>query len=207
MNDLVEQLEQRLSEPLPGRDAQSRFEPELSFGRHFSDPPPDARWGAVLALLYRHQERWHVPLTVRPQTMVDHAGQVSFPGGLIEEGEDSQEAALRELEEELGVPPREIRLLGKLSPLYLFVSNFWVQPWVAVVDHRPEWQPDRHEVAELLEVPLEHLLDPANRGTHQRDHRGLQFSVPHINFENHYVWGATSMMLNELTSLVEGIAC
>ncbi|MBX7167154.1 MAG: CoA pyrophosphatase [Pirellulales bacterium] len=200
--DLTEYLVRRLAEPLPGRAAQSLFEPELSFGRHYSPPPPDARSAAVLALLYWHQGQWHLPLMLRPGTMIDHANQVSFPGGMIEEGEDSYEAAVRELREELGVREQGIVRLGALTPLHLFVSNFQVLPYVAMFERRPDFTPNADEVAEVLEVPLAHLLDPANSGAHRRKHRGLEFRAPHYQWQSHQIWGATSMMLAELMALI-----
>jgi 8-oxo-dGTP pyrophosphatase MutT (NUDIX family) len=203
--DLPELLAGRLKEPLPGRTAQSRFEPELSFGRHYAPPPPDARPAAVMLLLYPEQDAWHLPCTLRPETLSAHGGQVSLPGGLIEPGELSDEAALRELEEELGVDRAAVQMLGKLSPLYLFVSNFSVQPWVAVVEQRPEFRPSPDEVEEVLEVPIEYLVDQSHWGTHVHRHRDLSFSAPHFIWKGHRIWGATSMILSELVALVEEV--
>lgn len=205
LDDLPELLAERLRHPLPGRAAQSRFEPELSFGRHYAPAPPSARAAAVLALLYPVEGIWYLPLTVRPATMIDHAGQVSFPGGMIDAGEKSQEAALRELEEELGVSADRVELIGQLSPLYLFVSNFSVIPWVGISREPLIFNPSTDEVAELLEVPLSYLLDDANAGRHLRDFHGMDFSAPHIRWQTHYIWGATSMILGELIALVREI--
>jgi 8-oxo-dGTP pyrophosphatase MutT (NUDIX family) len=204
---LPQRLAARLAQPLPGRWAQARFEPELSFGRHYAPPPPDARAAAVLAVLVPHEGRWQIPLMVRPQTLTDHAGQISLPGGTIDPGETSQEAALREFEEELGVDRREVELLGCLSPLYLFVSNFQVVPCVGVMRRRPRLAPNPHEVAELLEVPVDHLLDAANCGQHSRQFNGLHFSAPHIAFGQHRIWGATGMILGELIELLRDVTC
>ena len=202
---LNEVLTRRLAEPLPGRLGQRLFEPELSYGRHYSTPPDDARGAAVLVLLYPHEGQWHVPFTARPDTMTDHAGQVSFPGGMIEPGETSQQAALRELHEELGIASEGIELLGQLSPLYLYVTNFAITPWVAALTERPEMHPNPHEVAEVLEVPIEYLLDPANKGRAPWSHQGIQFHAPFIGFQGHKIWGATSMMLGEFLTIVREI--
>lgn len=159
-----------------------------------------------MALLYPHDGVWHMPLTVRPTTMTDHAGQVSLPGGLIEPGESTSEAALRELAEELGIADSRIELLGELSPLYLFVSNFQVTPWVGVLPQRPTIVANEHEVAEVLEVPVPYMIDPANIGRHARDHRGIEFSAPHIRFGGHHIWGATGMILGEFIALAEELS-
>src|SRR5262249_26790151 len=144
--------------------------------------PDDAMPAAVLLLLYRHEGQWWLPLTVRTATVATHAGQISLPGGHLDEGESPAEAGLRELEEELGVGRRGIELLGELSPLYLFVSNFLVSSWLAALDARPKFVPNAGEVAELLELPLAHLLDPASRGLHSRCQRGVALSAPHFQW-------------------------
>ena len=117
----------------------------------------------MLVLLYPRGDEWHLPLIVRPDDMPAHAGQVSLPGGMIEPGETSQQAALREFTEELGVPADGVELLGQLTEIYLFASNFQVIPWVGTLPTAPRWNPSPREVHRLLEVPLSHLLDPANR--------------------------------------------
>lgn len=204
--ELPELLAVRLMQPpLPGRVAQRRFEPALCYGRHFGPPTMRSRTASVLVLLYPHEGDWRLPLTVRPATLAAHAGQISLPGGSVEPGETGPQAALRELEEELGVSGAEIELLGGLSPLYVFVSEFQVMPWVAVARQRPAWAPSPYEVAELLELPLAHLLDPANQGRHARRQRGVELSAPHYLFGRHRIWGATSMILAELVAIVEEI--
>jgi 8-oxo-dGTP pyrophosphatase MutT (NUDIX family) len=202
-DQLPERLAQEFAKPLPGRAAQCHFEPELSYGRHFGPPPADARPATVLVLFYPIAGHWHLPLTVRPATMVVHAGQISLPGGRVEADETSQQAVLRELEEELGVRGADVELLGRMSPLYLFASNFQVMPWVAWCARRPQLTPATGEVAEVLELPLEHLLLPASRGAHTRRHRGVTLSAPHFQWGRHRIWGATAMILGELVALVE----
>ncbi len=200
---LPQWLRARLAQPLPGPVAQCQFEPELSFGRHYGPPPSHARRAAVLVLLYPSELGWCLPLTVRPDTMADHAGQVSFPGGSMELDEPSEDAALRELHEELGVSRDGIELLGQLSSLYVFASNFHVVPWLAACRMAPCWSIASGEVAEVLEPTLSDLLDRANWGSHRRRVRGLEFAAPHLVQGNHHIWGATSMILAELLALVE----
>lgn len=204
---LPDALAQQLADGrLPGRAAQRQMEPGLCYGRHFGPPTHRARQAAVVALVYPDTDGWRLPLTVRPATLRGHAGQISLPGGVIEPAENSNAAALRELEEELGVPRGEVRLLGRLSTLYVFVSEFQISPWVASIAARPQFQPSAEEVGELLEVPLAHLLDPANRGVHRRRQRGIEITAPHFLWGRHRIWGATAMILSELAAVVGATA-
>ena len=200
--DLPELLAARLSERLPGRSAQRRFSPALSYGRQFAPPSADSRPAAVLCVLYRHGERWMVPMTRRRDDLPDHPGQVCFPGGAVDRGESNRHAALRETHEELGIDPAEVRLVGRLTPIHIFVSNFSVAPFVACARPRPAMNPHPAEVAELLEVPLAHLVDPANRSRHTIRRGRLTFTAPCIQFQTHEIWGATAMILGELASVV-----
>lgn len=203
MNDpLPSRLEARLQEPLPEWTAQARYQPELSFGRHRGPAECGARLAAVLVALYPRNGAWHLPLILRPAHMLDHAGQVSLPGGVIESGETGREAALREYVEELGAPADEVRILGRLSDLYLFASNFCIEPWVGVVPQTPHWTPSRDEVDRVLELPLSHLLDPANTGMFERRQGSIVFQAPCIHLDSLSIWGATSMVLAELAAVL-----
>lgn len=199
--NLPADLIKRLQEPLPGARAFNTLAPELSYGRHAGPAPHDARRAAVMLLLYPYQDQWYVPLTLRPDNLANHAGQISLPGGMIEYGESTQAAAKRELIEELG-PPGQIKFLGRLSEFYVWVSNFLVTPWVAYVKRRPNWVPNPAEVQEVIELPVEHLLDLNCRGEiHIRRHT-YQLTAPCYNLQEHQIWGATGMILSELASLV-----
>jgi 8-oxo-dGTP pyrophosphatase MutT (NUDIX family) len=194
-------LRRKLLEPLPGRAAQAEMEPDLAFGRHFDAPAHDARRAAVTILVYPHDGVWHLPLTLRPDYMPVHAGQVCLPGGLVDGGESTMTAALRELDEELGVPAAAVEMLGPLSPIHVFGTRFYVEPWLVAARARPPFRPSEFEVAELLEVPVEFLADPACRGRHLRETRGVAQNVPHFEFQGHRIWGATAMMLAEFVAI------
>jgi 8-oxo-dGTP pyrophosphatase MutT (NUDIX family) len=183
----------------------TRFEPKTRLGRRHNDPAPGAKQAAVLILLYPHRGQWHLPLTLRPDTLPDHASQVCLPGGATETGETAQETALREFSEELCVDEVDMHVLGPLSPIYVNVSNFLVEPFLAVAESRPKMTPNPVEVDELLEVPLVHLVDPANFGNHQLEHAGQFYEVPHFQWQSHRIWGATCMILGEMVALVEGL--
>jgi 8-oxo-dGTP pyrophosphatase MutT (NUDIX family) len=201
--ELPQWLTVRLAQPLPGPMVGSRFESHPRRGRHYDVTPPDARPAAVLLLLYPHEGQWTLPLTLRPTHLAAHAGQVSLPGGAVEPGETTAQAAIREFHEELGNDGLPIDLLGPLSPLYVRASNYLVVPWVAAAESRPRLVPNPAEVEEVLEVSLAHLLDPAQFGSHAREHEGLPYLAPHFLFRSHRIWGATCMILGEFITLFE----
>ena len=193
-------LRSRMS-ALPGRASQAKFAPEIGYGRHFGLTSVGVRKAAVLALVYPSGDDWMVPLTVRPLDMPDHPGQVCLPGGMVEPGEGSLAAALREFAEEMGVFPANFSVLGPLTEIHIFNSNFLVTPWLAVCGQSPEYSPN-NEVADWFELPLTAIH---NIGLHDsmevvRGH--LRFVAPCIRWNQHCIWGATLMMLAELSDLV-----
>lgn len=195
-------LRERLSQPLPGFERCAEFAPEMSYGRHAGPPEISARHAAVLVLLYHDGEQWRLPLTVRPPSLLVHAGQVCFPGGMIEAGESIEGAALRECREELGTAGEGTELLGRLSPMYVFASNHLVTPVVAWTRNRPEFIPNPVEVANLIEPSLVELLDTKRHGAHLIERRSIRFRAPHFEWEGQRIWGATCLMLAELLAVI-----
>ncbi len=201
-DSLPELLKARLRGPLPGPAVGHLYAPPTRPARHYEEAPADARPAAVLALLYPHEDAWHLPLTLRPAHLPDHAGQVCLPGGAIEPGETAREAAVREFVEELGATEEPIELLGSLSPLYLSATNFRVEPWVGVTASRPPLVPNPAEVEAVLEIPLVHLLEPAELESHERREGGRVYPAPHFAWQTYRIWGATCMILGELVALL-----
>lgn len=175
--------------------------PELSYGRHAGPAPHTAKHAAVVLLLFRRDGRWHLPLTERPLTLAQHAGQISLPGGAVDRGETSTEAALRELNEELGFDA-PVEVLGQLANCYVFASDFLVTPWVAVATIEPEWRPHDREVQGVFELPLDVLLDERAIGRLTVERGPLVFHAPCIRVGPARVWGATCIILAELTDLL-----
>ena len=189
--------------PLPGGDAHRRLAPKPRPGWRPGVVPDHATPAAALVLLYPLDDAPHVLLTVRAGRLGKHAGQVSFPGGLIDAGESVRDAALREAFEEVGLDPAAVRVAGALSPLYITVSNFAIHPVAGVAASTPRLRPSAAEVARLLPAPLAALADPANlrRGTRWRG--DLPCDVPYFEVRNERVWGATAMVLAELLTLLD----
>jgi 8-oxo-dGTP pyrophosphatase MutT (NUDIX family) len=200
-NTLPDQLASWLSRPdaCPSRKGLS---PAMSYGRHSGPPRADARPAAVVILLYPRQGQWYLPVTRRQEHLAQHAGQVSLPGGTVDAGETTAQAALRELDEELGVAARQVRLLGTLTPVYLFNSNFDVTPWVAASNRELEFRPNVAEVAELIELPLRALLEPSAQQRTIIRRGGLEFSAPCIQWQDISIWGATHLMLGQFGRLL-----
>lgn len=157
----------------------------------------------VLLLLYPVEDQLYLVFTRRTDRVVSHQGQISFPGGRKEPEEDIQTAALRETHEELGLSTESIRILRSLTPLYIPRSGFCVYPYVAFSEERPEFHPSPDEVAEVIEVPLQHLRDSHNIKREHRIISGMKVMVPFYAFHDHKIWGATAMVLAEFLAIVE----
>ncbi|GIK57790.1 MAG: coenzyme A pyrophosphatase [Chloroflexota bacterium] len=170
--------------------------------------PGAARIGSVLLLLYCHREELHLALTRRRDDLNSHAGQVSFPGGRAEAGETLAAAALRETEEEVGVRPSAITILGELTPIWIPPSDFEVHPFVgwAYSGVRPSFQLAENEVAELLETPLSYLLHPDSRREGIIERQEYRLTVPYFDVEGHMVWGATAIILSEFLERLRSVA-
>lgn len=187
--------------PLPGPQAQITMAP---LPRLFT--PPDGvkpRQAGVLLLLYPTHDVLHLVLTMRTSSLNHHSGQISLPGGGWEEGDASfQETALREAQEEIGIATDGLELLGPLTSLYIAPSNNVIHPFVAYTSRLPTFHPDPSEVAELLEVPLRLLVDPATRREEDWIWRGASLRVPFYAVGEHKVWGATAIVLAEFLALL-----
>ncbi|MEO1049149.1 MAG: CoA pyrophosphatase [Bacteroidota bacterium] len=204
--DFVGKLEQRLQQPLPGRDAQIRmsakFDPAMK-DKYFS-APDSARLGGVLVLFYPSNGSIYLPLMKRPEYPGVHSGQVSFPGGKKEDQDDDLiQTALREAEEEVGVVQQDVKIIGALSELFIFASNFKVLPTIGYVESRPEFIPDQKEVVQIIETDLQALRNPHTiKETDIPISKGYKLRAPYFDIDGHVVWGATAMMLSELVHVI-----
>ena len=205
-SDLVAQLRAALSRPLPGLDAQLRMAPNPRLKWDPKKFPAGAHTGAALLLVYPHQGGFQVPLTVRGSEMRNHTGQVSLPGGRVDEGETIEMAALREAAEEIGVDPEAVQVIGRLTPIHIPVSGFILHPVVGVTNARPAFHPAEWEVARIIEAPVARLCDPGivmrEGRTRQIDGEPIEIDVPFYDIDGEKVWGATAMVLSEFCAIL-----
>jgi 8-oxo-dGTP pyrophosphatase MutT (NUDIX family) len=160
---------------------------------------------AVLVALHDRQGELNVVFTKRTDRVQHHRGEISFPGGAMDPGDNDLAAtALRECEEEIGLRTEHIQIIGQLDDV-VTVSNFHVSVYVGEIrqSHSPyPWQLHEHEVAEVLEVPLAHLLDVSNLVEVPRQRDGELVIMEGFRFGDHIIWGATGRMLRNFLDVV-----
>jgi 8-oxo-dGTP pyrophosphatase MutT (NUDIX family) len=168
------------------------------------EPPKDLTPAAVLVALAEHENGLSVLLTQRTAHLAHHPDQISLPGGRVDPGDsDATAAALREAEEEIGLPASHVEVIGRLDT-YITATGFEITPVVALARVPFPQRLDPFEVAELFEVPLSFILDPAHHERHTREVRGHQRSYYVLPYENRYIWGATAAMLVNLAEVLCG---
>ncbi|WP_338218843.1 NUDIX hydrolase [Algoriphagus sp. oki45] len=173
-----------------------RFDPNL---------PPNHRKSGVLLLFYPVDGLAYFPLIKRPQYLGVHSGQVALPGGKMDpEDLDVIQTALREAEEEIGVDRRSIEVIGKMSELYIPASNFLVSPIVGLISAQPDFIPEEKEVDRIISSSVSGFLDRSIRKqTLLELGSGIRLDTPYFDIDGEIVWGATAMILNELSRILE----
>jgi 8-oxo-dGTP pyrophosphatase MutT (NUDIX family) len=213
---VLEKIRAGLLRPLPGLDAQLRLAPAPRIGWDPLKFPDGAHDGAALLLVYPafakdtagkpHDQILHFALTVRSSGLRNHTGQVSLPGGRVDPGETIEAAAVREAQEEIGVDPQAIDVLGRLTPLHIPVSGFLLHPVVGYTSMRPAFQRAEWEVARIIEAPLSVLSEPTaiQREIRTRIVKGqsIDVDVPYFSIDGEKVWGATAMVLAEFCAIL-----
>ncbi|MCL6283467.1 CoA pyrophosphatase [Ruegeria sp. 2012CJ41-6] len=194
VTDPVEDLHAALARPGPGTsDFDLNPEAVLPEGRKL-------RPAGVLVPILMHKDGPRLILTKRSSALKHHPGQIAFPGGKQDEGDaDVTATALREAEEEIGLPRDLPRVIGHL-PSHETVTAFDVTPVVALLDHPFEVVPERSEVEEVFTVPLSHVTSPANFIVESRRWRGQRRKYFVVPFGPYYIWGATARILRGLAA-------
>jgi 8-oxo-dGTP pyrophosphatase MutT (NUDIX family) len=161
-------------------------------------PPGGFAAAAALVPLHAKGGEVHVLLTRRPKHMRRHAGQLSVPGGRIDPGEEPLAAALREAEEEIGLAPADVDVLGRLSETLVLQTAFRLTPWVASVPYPYPYVAEPGEVDEILHVPLSALERPGVHRVEPREAYGMNLDVHYFTLGEDVLWGATARIVWEL---------
>lgn len=198
----ISQLETNLQKPLPGHDL---FYQKIR-GNLPKVSPPDlakTRKSAVLIAFYPSQNEAHVPLILRPPYDGTHGGQMAFPGGRMEEFDESYErTALREAEEEIGLKALDVDIIGSLTEIYIPPSNYWVKPILGKIGYKPHFFPDAREVAAVHEIPMSDFLKP-DLLTHRKIRvRNAIMQTSGFEIQGQWIWGATALMIGELLEVL-----
>ena len=201
----ITQLEITITNYLPGEESQQKMRVnydqsiELPFSKSNSTP------AAVLILLYLEDNEIHFFLTKRSNELEHHKGQISLPGGTQEENEKLIHTALRETQEEIGINKTSISIIGSMTPLFVPVTGFMINPFIGYSLNKLEPTPNPLEVEAIFSVNILDLLNEANQTIEQRNIRGYDVEVPYFKLNNYEVWGATSMILSEFRDLIKSI--
>jgi len=188
-------------ETLPGVKSQLKMAPAEKL---FDKPNIGYKKAAVLILLYYKNQQLSTVLIKRNKYPGVHSGQISFPGGQKEkEDKTLVYTAIRETQEEIGVNLQKIKILGTLTPLYIYVSNFDVLPVVGFLDGIPNFNPDKNEVDSIIEVKIKDFLIEKNVGQFTFNRVGQKIKAPCYVVGNQRIWGATAMIISELAEIVK----
>jgi len=204
---IIHDLETRLSQDLPGQAAQNLMSPVGA--EKYRIVPQDHKVACVLALLFPKDNEWRLCLIERSSEYADdkHSGQISFPGGKMNDSDYSYEdCALRETYEEIGVAPESIGILGELTPLYIYASNFFVHPFVGFTTDYPRFVKQESEVKSIIEAPIDLFTKSKNKHTADIKVRDIILpNTPYYDVYGHKLWGATAMMVSELEQIWTGL--
>jgi mutator protein MutT len=162
---------------------------------------PKHRRACVLIPLIRKNGGWSILFTRRAENLAAHSGQIAFPGGAVEPGETLEEAAVREAEEEVGIPPSAVELIGRLDDVITH-SGFLVAPFVGLIHEPMSYVMQESEVVEVFEVPVEALLDPANPEVRYVPFRAKRYPAYFYHYAEYEIWGLTGRMLKAFLDLV-----
>ena len=204
MESFTSRLRAKLKEKLPGREVQFRMAPyrkPLDLNFKF---PEHARKSSVMVSYFFKSGTPRFILMKRSEYKGVHSGQICFPGGAEEhDDQSSKHTAIRETQEEIGICFSIDQIIGELSPLYIPVSNFMVQPYMAFLESKPEYALDPLEVDNIIEVGLEDIMDDKNEDIRTIKHsQGFELETPCFVFNKKVVWGASAMILAELKQII-----
>lgn len=202
---MKQKLRKALMNKLPGPSAHQRMtSAERRFQMQHLPDPYAPRKSSVLILLYEKDEELRTIMIQRPKYDGVHSGQIAFPGGKMEDSDaDLTATALRETEEEIGLPGTSIEVIGQLTELYIYPSNFLVQPIVGWLNQEPVTKADPDEVEEILTFPVLSFMKTEARQEREVVVKDSHFKVPCYVVSEYIIWGATAMIMTEFLEVME----
>jgi 8-oxo-dGTP pyrophosphatase MutT (NUDIX family) len=208
---LVNHLQKKMLQPLPGYKVQlGLYSPQglKEYENHLKNFAPaseqNTRQSSVLILLYEKDGQVFFPLIQRPEYEGVHSGQIALPGGKVEPSDkDNTATALRETSEEIGIAAEHIKVLGQLTKVFIPPSRFWVNVVIGYSQNIPAFIPDKLEVASVIEFPLDHLEQPEFIEEREVMRTQWKMTAPGYVFQEHFIWGATAMILTELREMIK----
>ena len=213
---MINKLRESLAKELPGIKSWERMAVKSQEGNSIESESLQkySKWlteeklsvmktAAVLIGFFEKGNNWYFPLIKRPMHEKNHPGQIALPGGARENNETLEETALREAFEEVGIIPNNVEIIGKLTPLPVPVSNYLIYPFVGIINKEPEWKINKDEVAELIILKLDDLIEADNGYSENWDLRGNKVKVPVFKLSDKTIWGATATVLCEMLDLIK----
>ena len=188
-----------MAEPMTSLETLQEIRPRLE-PFPIEEPPEDAALAAVLVPVLATGSHLRVVFTKRSDTLSRHAGEISFPGGLADGGENPAAAALREAQEELGLPPSDVELLGALPSVHTRVTGILIVPFVGLLRRDPAFTLNAEEIADVLEFPLADLIAAASE--REFEHEGVMYLTQVFEMDGHVIWGATARILSSFLELL-----
>ena len=158
---------------------------------------------AILIALFEKGGEICFPMIKRPENIKNHPGQIALPGGSKEKEESLEQTALREAQEEIGIDPDKVEIIGKLTPIPVPVSGYLVQTYIGIIDEEPEWKLSKDEVADFFILKLSELIGADNGYYEKWNLRGFDAKVPIFKIGNLKIWGATASVLSEFIELTK----
>jgi 8-oxo-dGTP pyrophosphatase MutT (NUDIX family) len=206
INKTILQLTKALKKPLPGAIAQKKMMPDIhkTHLEYFTDKP--LRKAAVLISLFPYEGNLGTVFIERTQDASPHSGQIAFPGGRYEFGDKTLvNTALREANEEIGINPASVQVIGSLTPIEIPISGFSVTPVVGFLESDPTIIPCYTEVQSYFKLTLKELLNNNNKTIGEINARGNTIITPYYKLKHTLIWGATAMVLSEFEEVFNSI--
>ena len=200
-----------LGKTLPGEASHLKMAPyKRANANTILESKTTPRIASTLLLLHEKDTEINFTLIKRPNYNGVHGGQISFPGGKLEDKETVKEAAIRETEEEVGVLKQDINILGELTQVYIPPSNFLISPFIGFLNEKPNYKPDNREVEKVIDVPISQLLDESLVKTKKIEmskygKNKLYIDAPYFELQQQVVWGATALILSEFKDILKKI--